>query len=48
MLNPCHLTLMFLLLLLTGDNTSDRMKWLHVVYTGFLFCPFAALVLPHL
>lgn len=48
MTNPCHISLMVLVVLLLGDNSSDRMRWLHTVYGGSLFGAFAALVIPHL
>jgi len=48
MTNPCHISLLVLLVLLLGDNSSDRMRWLHTVYGGSLFGAFAALVIPHL
>ena len=48
MTNPCHISLLTLVVLLLGDNSSDRMRWLHTVYSGSLFGAFAALVIPHL
>jgi len=48
-LNPCHIALTMLLVLLkTEDNTSVAMKRLKVAFNAWLFCPFCALVLPHL
>lgn len=48
-LNPCHVALaMQLVLLAAKDNTSLFMRRLHVAWTAWLFCPFSALLLPHL
>lgn len=47
-LNPCHVALAMLLVLLIGDNSSLAMRRLHSAWTAWLFCPFSALVLPHL
>lgn len=48
-LNPCHVALaMQLVLLATKDNTSLFMRRMHMAWTAWLFCPFSALLLPHL
>jgi hypothetical protein len=48
-LNPCHVALaMQLVLLAAHDNTSLLMRRLYAVWTAWLFCPFSALLLPHL
>lgn len=48
MLNPCHVTFLMFLVLLMGNNTSYKMRWMHTAWTGWLFGGFAALVIPHL
>jgi hypothetical protein len=48
-LNPCHVALAMLLVLVAArDNTSLAMRRLHVAWIAWLFCPFSALLLPHL
>jgi hypothetical protein len=47
-LNPCHIALAVLLVLLASDSSSLLMRRMHVAWTAWLFCPFSALVLPHL
>ena len=47
-MNPCHVSLTLLLVLLKGDNSKYWMKWVYAAYTGWLFGAFAALLLPHL
>lgn len=48
LLNPCHITFLMLLILLVGNNASNKMRWLHSAWTGWLFGGFAALAIPHL
>jgi hypothetical protein len=48
-LNPCHITLIFELILLAAkDNTNVFLRRLHVAWSAWLFGAFAALILPHL
>ena len=48
LLNPCHVTLILQLILMVGDNSCLWMRRLHTVWTGWLFGPFGALIIPHL
>jgi hypothetical protein len=48
MANPCHVSLLMLLVLLRGNNNSPAMRWLHTAYSGWTLGAFAALLIPHL
>jgi hypothetical protein len=49
MLNPCHVSLVIMLVLLRAeDNSSLRMRWLHTAWTAWLLGPFGAIAWPHL
>jgi hypothetical protein len=48
MLNPCHVSIVMLLILLRGDNSSPAMRKLYIASTGWIFGIFAALIIPHL
>jgi hypothetical protein len=48
-LNPCHITLLIMLVLLRAeDNSRPFMRKLHAVWTAWLFGAFGALYFPHL
>jgi hypothetical protein len=48
-LNPCHITLLMMLVLLRAeDNSSPFMRKLHSIWTAWLFGAFGALYFPHL
>jgi hypothetical protein len=47
--NPCHITLLMMIILLKTNNTSSTfMKRMHTAWSALVFGAFAALLIPHL